>query len=82
MINGVTYNKIGETNRTAGVIAQDVLNAQPELVTQQGQYLSVAYGNMAGLFVEGIKEHDVTIESLKQEVAELKALVKQLLYTK
>ncbi len=33
---------------------------------------SVAYGNLAGLFIEAIKELKAEVDSLKQEIKELK----------
>jgi hypothetical protein len=84
-IRGVTFtrkddldNNIGR--RHTGVIAQEVLNVLPEAVSQNdtGMY-TVAYGNMAGLFIEAIKEQQTQIESQKSEIEELKDLVKQLI---
>ena len=67
-INGVTYNKIGETKRTAGVIAQDVEAVLPEVVSQQGDFKSVAYGNMVGLLIEAIKDQQKVIENLENRI--------------
>jgi hypothetical protein len=81
-INGVTFTRTDKQDgrRYAGVIAQEVLDVLPEVVSQdeQGMY-SVSYGNMAGLFIEAIKEQQVQIESQKSEIEELKDLVKQLI---
>jgi hypothetical protein len=82
-IRGVTFtrNDIDDKNkRHCGVIAQEVLAVMPELVTgdEESKY-SVAYGNMAGLFIEAIKEQQSQIESQKSEIEELKDLVKQLI---
>ena len=85
-IRGVTYTKIDSEGidrniRHAGVLAQEVLEVLPEVVHEDhntGMY-SVAYGNMAGLFIEAIKEQQTQIESQKTEIEELKDLVKQLI---
>ncbi len=85
-IRGVTFLRTdseGEAKniKQAGVIAQEVLAVLPEVVHQDhntGMY-SVAYGNMAGLFIEAIKEQQTQIESQKTEIEELKDLVKQLI---
>jgi hypothetical protein len=81
-INGVTFTRTDKEDgkRYAGVIAQEVLNVLPEVVSQNedGMY-SVSYGNMAGLFIEAIKEQQAQIESQKTEIEELKDLVKQLI---
>ena len=67
-IDGVTFERtdIDTGVRHAGVIAQDVQKVLPEVVREgyDGK-LTVAYGNLAGLLVEAIKE-------LRQEVKELK----------
>lgn len=75
-IRGVTFTRNDRedtTTRFTGVIAQEVLPVLPEAVTTsaEGTY-SVAYGNMAGLFIEAIKEQQA-------EIQELKALVKKLI---
>jgi hypothetical protein len=72
-INGYTYELItGEpsqtkiTERYAGLVAQEVEQVLPEVIHKNDDgKLSIAYGNMAGLFVESIKE-------LKKENIELK----------
>jgi hypothetical protein len=71
-IRGVTYTKIDSEGddrnvRHAGVLAQEVLEVLPEVVHTDhntGMY-SVAYGNMAGLLIEAIKEQQAQIEELK-----------------
>jgi hypothetical protein len=82
-LRGVTFTRNDvkdKTKRSAGVIAQEVLAVHPEVVsgTEKDMY-SVAYGNMAGLFIQAIKEQQVQVESQNTEIAELKELVKQLL---
>ena len=68
-IRGVTFNRTDmehDTKRHAGVIAQEVLAVLPEVVTttQDGMH-SVAYGNLAALFIEAIKEQQKEIDELK-----------------
>jgi hypothetical protein len=82
-IRGVTFtrnDREDKDQRHAGVIAQEVLKALPEVVTQdtEGMY-SVSYGNMAGLFIEAIKEQQIQIEDQALEIRNLKALVGSLL---
>jgi hypothetical protein len=52
--------------RQTGVIAQEILTILPEAVigTEETHY-SVAYGNLAGLLIEAIKEQQLEIENLK-----------------
>ena len=68
-MRGVSFTKDGEAS--SGVIAQEIQKVAPELVNDSGEYLSVAYGNLVGYLIEGMKQ-------LKQEVVELKAEVEQL----
>ena len=85
-IRGVTFKRSDSEGdakdiKHAGVIAQEVLAVLPEVVHQDhntGMY-SVAYGNMAALFIEAIKEQQTQIESQKSEIDELKDLVQQLI---
>jgi hypothetical protein len=81
-INGYTYNLPNDEKKHTGLIAQEVLEILPEAVYQEkkedgteGHY-SLAYGNMAGLLVEAIKEIDnkykSQIEDLQQQITLLK----------
>jgi hypothetical protein len=71
-IRGVTFtrNDVKDTTkRSAGVIAQEVLPVFPEVVTGSEEHMySVAYGNMAALFIEAIKEQQKQIEELKAQI--------------
>lgn len=64
-LTGYTFTRTDSGERQTGLIAQDVQKVMPEAVDVE-YYMSVAYGNLAGLFVEAIKE-------LRAEVAELRA---------
>lgn len=68
-MRGVGYNKIGEEERSVGVIAQELLEVLPEAVHQdeQGMY-SVAYGNITGVLIEAIKELTKEIKELKKQI--------------
>ena len=58
-INGYTYTMRvkDKDQRFTGLIAQEVLEILPEAVMgSEENHYSLAYGNMAGLFVEAIKE--------------------------
>jgi hypothetical protein len=74
-LRGVTYTRKDTDDKSTkvGVIAQEVLEVLPEVVAQdkEGMY-SVAYGNMAGVFIEAIKELKAEVDSLKQEIKQLK----------
>lgn len=65
-LRGVYYNKIGETERKLGVIAQEVETIIPEVVNSDADGMkSVAYANMVGLLIEAIKELKAEIDELK-----------------
>ena len=70
-LRGVSYNRndTKDTSTKIGVIAQETINILPEVVSQDsdGMY-NVSYGNMAGLFIEAIKEQQKQIEELKNKI--------------
>ena len=81
-LRGVYYNRTDKEDKSQkiGVIAQEVQQVLPQLVQEQFDgMLGVSYGNMAGLFIEAIKEQQIQIESQKSEIDELKGLVQQLI---
>ena len=73
-IRGVTFIRTDKNDgkRYAGVIAQEILQILPEVVTQneEGMY-SVAYGNMASLFIEAIKELNQKVEDQQKIIDSL-----------
>ena len=77
-INGYTYTMRvkDKDQRFTGLIAQEVLEILPEAVTgSEENYYSLAYGNMVGLLVEGIKEMNEQLQAEKKKVTNLEALV-------
>ena len=76
-LRGVTYQRIDSEDKKVhiGVIAQETQVVVPEVVNElDNGHLSVAYGNMAGLFIEGFK--DMYYE-LKKENNELRDILKR-----
>ena len=71
-MRGVTYTKDGL--ESSGVIAQEIEKIAPELV-KDGQFKSVAYGNLVGYLIEAIKEQQKQIEQSKTEIDNLKKLI-------
>jgi len=68
-LTGYTYQKINQPMRETGLVAQEVQQVLPEAVhEQESGILGLAYGNMIGLIVEGIKE-------LRQEIQDIKAKI-------
>ena len=62
-LRGVTFIKSAE--KGMGVIAQEVEQVIPEVVSD-GEYKSVAYGNMVGLLIEAVKELKTELDNHKQ----------------
>ena len=73
-INGYTYKRIDteDEKRHTGVIAQEVVKVLPEVVhgSEETTY-SVAYGNMAGLFIEAIKDMKSQLDTAHRRIDEL-----------
>ena len=59
------YFKRNNGDAGTGVIAQEIENILPEVV-KDGEYKSVAYGNMVGILIEAIKELKAEVEKLKE----------------
>ena len=59
------YFKRNNGEAGTGVIAQEIENILPEVV-KDGEYKSVAYGNMVGILIEAIKELKAEVEKLKE----------------
>jgi hypothetical protein len=70
-LRGVSYTRTDSDDKKTkiGVIAQETMVLLPEVVNQDndGMY-NVSYGNMAGLFIEAIKEQQLQIEDLKNKL--------------
>ncbi len=82
-MRGVFYNRIKDETKTrqVGVIAQEVLEIVPEAVTyaEDVDEYGVAYGNLAGVFIEAIKEQNEIIKNQEKEIEELKEIVNKLI---
>ena len=62
-MRGVFFEKDGQPS--VGVIAQEMQKSLPEVVHDDGEYLSVAYGNIVGVLIEAIKELKYEVEELR-----------------
>jgi hypothetical protein len=75
-LRGVYYNRIKDEDkvRQLGVIAQEVNEIVPEVVTyaEDVDEYGVAYGNLAGLFIESIKDQQAIIDKQSEEINLLK----------
>jgi len=74
-LNGVTFNWKKNGKESGGVIAQEVQQVLPSLVSEvaelnsEGSHLAVDYNGIIGLLIETVKDQQTQID-------ELKALVK------
>jgi hypothetical protein len=66
-LRGVFYNRIDteDKSRKVGVIAQEIQEVLPEVVSVSNDTLGVAYGNIVSVLIEAIKEQQTQIEELK-----------------
>lgn len=68
-LSGYTFTRRDSERRETGVIAQEIQAVMPEAVFENEQgILGVAYGNLIGLLIEGIKELSQEIESIKTRI--------------
>ena len=74
-LSGITYKNIGSietAKRQTGLLAQDVNQILPEAVTIDNDgYYNIAYGNLAGLIIESIKDLKNQVESIKTRLSSL-----------
>lgn len=72
-LQGVSFNWKKDGRQSIGLIAQDVEKVLPELVHTNSEGLkSVEYGNIVALLIESIKEQQKEINTLREQIAELK----------
>ena len=68
-INGYTYEKDGIAY--TGLVAQELLEVLPEAVSGSEELgYGIAYGNIAGIFVEAIKELNSKIKALENKLSQ------------
>jgi hypothetical protein len=65
-LRGVRYTRRSTGRREVGLVAQEVQRVVPEAV-QDGDMLSLAYGNLVGILVEAVKELAARVEALEEE---------------
>ena len=69
-IDGVSFNWIGNGKPSLGVIADNVQEILPEIVTD-GDPKTVNYNGLIGLLIEAVKEQQNEINSLKERLSKL-----------
>lgn len=71
-LRGVSFTRIDTEQKSIGVIAQEMQEHIPEVVhTDHEGTLSVSYGNLAGFFIEAIKELKKENEELRERLIAL-----------
>jgi hypothetical protein len=66
---GYTYKIDDDDHRHTGLLAQDVEAVLPEAVSMASDgRLALAYGNLAGLFVEAFKEIDARLSAIESHI--------------
>jgi hypothetical protein len=73
-MRGVYFSK--DDKESVGVIAQEIEKVLPEVVYNDYEYKSVAYGNIVGVLIEAIKELNIKLNELSAEIGELKKVAK------
>ena len=67
-MRGVSFDRIDTGLPSSGVIAQEIQEVAPELVSESNGTLGVSYGNLTGYLIEAIKELKSEIEQLKKQI--------------
>lgn len=72
-LRGVSFTWIDNQEKSIGVIAQEIEEYLPEVVSTNSQgEKSVSYGNMVGLLIQAIKELKTEVDNLKKIINTLK----------
>ena len=81
-MNGYTYNWINDqrdTEEQIGLLAQEEKKNYPQLVKQNDKgELSVNYSGLVPVLLEGIKEQQKQMETLKQQLNEQRKMIEEL----
>ena len=72
-LRGVQYNRKGTSLIEIGLIAEEVEDFLPQIVTKDynGNPSSVSYGRLVALLVEAVKKQDEQIQNLTKRIEEL-----------
>jgi hypothetical protein len=72
-MRGVTFERLETPGTEIGVIAQEIEEVVPEVVTTDANgHKSVAYANLTALLIEAVKAQQVQIDELRGEIKKLK----------
>jgi hypothetical protein len=72
-MRGVTFERLETPGTEIGVIAQEIEEVVPEVVTTDANgHKSVAYANLTALLIEAVKTQQDQINELREEIKKLK----------
>jgi len=72
-LRGVEYDRIDIESHQIGLIAQEVEQIIPEVVLENENGMkSISYANMVSVLIEAIKEQQIQINTLRDEIKSLK----------
>ena len=75
-LRGVRFDWKDGGKPAVGLIAEEVEKVVPEVVAHNdGNATGVNYSSLVGVLVEAVKEQQAEVDSLKEEVAQLKAML-------
>ena len=77
-----TYNYIGGSTKELGLIAQDVEEVVPELVTTHKGMKSLQYDRIGVLLLPLVKEQSERIRRLEKELSDMKDIIKMMFVKK
>ena len=71
-LRGVTFEWKEGGTKSAGLIAQEVEKVLPDFVsTDDNGFMGIRYNNLIGILVEAVKDQQIQINSLKQQIEKL-----------
>ena len=70
-LRGVSFTWKENGRKSLGLIAQEVEQVYPELVTESNDIKAVQYGNLVAPLIEAVKAQQHQIESLEKRISEL-----------
>jgi hypothetical protein len=78
-LQGVSYNKIGQTRKEIGLIADEVVKVLPELVKyQDGEVYGLSYNRLTAVLVEAVKELNDKVKQQEIFIQDLADRLKKL----
>jgi len=80
-INGVSYELKKSGRKDIGVIAEDVDQVLPEVVSHdsKGRAVGVDYGRLSSVLIEAVKAQQVQLEAQQKQLADQQQLIEKLL---